>query len=239
MPNAEPSPPTRNDSRRRKPYESHTQLMQLTKFSLKHKVFSKAMKTILICLLVCVSIVGADVGKRRYSRHLGKKSGKSSNSSNSSKSSKSSWNGSGKSRKRGGTAKLSISALASSIPEFSTLVSLLKSADLVGTLSKDSADGKGYTVFAPTNDAFDKLGDVNLTQEQLKQVLLYHVVAGTVTSDQLSDGQVVPTLNGQDLIVGISGGSVTLNGNAVVTGVDNVASNGVVHIIDTVLVPNL
>ncbi|KAL3794661.1 hypothetical protein HJC23_010089 [Cyclotella cryptica] len=134
--------------------------------------------------------------------------------------------------------KSSIAALASANDDFSTLVSLLDSADLVGTLSKDSADGKGFTVFAPTNAAFEKLGDVDLTEDQIKQVLLYHVVAGTVPSDQLSDGQVITTLNGQDLSVNTQGG-VTLNGDVSVTGADNFASNGVVHIIDKVLVPEL
>lgn len=193
------------------------------------------MKTIVIYILIGISFAGA----QRYPRYLGSKSGKSSKSIESSKGSKSSTNGNSKSGKGRVSAKPSIADLASSIAGFSILVSLLERANLVDTLSKDSADGKGYTVFAPTNDAFDKLGDVNLTDEQLRQVLLYHVIAGTVTSDQLSDGQVVPTLNGQNLTVSINGGSVTLNGDVGVTGVDNFASNGVVHIIDTVLVPKL
>ncbi|KAL7483696.1 hypothetical protein ACHAW6_009333 [Cyclotella cf. meneghiniana] len=197
------------------------------------------MKTIVIYILIGISFAGAHVGKLRYPRYLGSKSGKSSKSIESSKGSKSSTNSNSKSGKGKVSAKPSIADLASSIAGFSILVSLLERADLVDTLSKDSADGKGYTVFAPTNDAFDKLGNVNLTDEQLIQVLLYHVVAGTVTSDQLSGGQVVPTLNGQNLTVSINGGSVTLNGDVGVTGVDNLASNGVVHIIDTVLVPTL
>ena len=134
--------------------------------------------------------------------------------------------------------KSSITALALANDDFSTLVSLLVDADLASTLTKDSADGEGYTVFAPTNAAFEKLGDVDLTPEQLKDVLLYHVVAGTVTSDMLSDGQVVTTLNGQDLTIGTDGG-VTINGDVNVGPADNLASNGVVHVIDTVLVPDL
>jgi uncharacterized surface protein with fasciclin (FAS1) repeats len=123
------------------------------------------------------------------------------------------------------------------LDDFSTLAGLLKDAGLTTTLAKDSADGGGYTVFAPTNAAFDKLGDVDLTVDQIKQVLLYHVVPGTVTSDMLTDGQVT-TLNGQDLSISTTGG-VTINGDVSVTGADNLASNGVVHIIDTVLVPDL
>ena len=134
--------------------------------------------------------------------------------------------------------KSSITALALSIDDFSTLVHLLVDADLASTLAKDSEDGEGYTVFAPTNDAFEKLGDVDLTEDQLTQVLLYHVVPGTVTSDMLEDGQVVTTLNGQTLTIGTDGG-VTINGDVNVEGADNLASNGVVHIIDTVLVPEL
>jgi len=132
--------------------------------------------------------------------------------------------------------KSSITALALSIDDFSTLVEKLVDADLASTLAKDSESG--YTVFAPTNDAFEKLGDVELSEEQLKEVLLYHVVPGTVTSDMLEDGQVVTTLNGQALTIGTDGG-VTINGDVNVIGTDNLASNGVVHIIDTVLVPEL
>lgn len=132
--------------------------------------------------------------------------------------------------------KSSITALALALKDFSTLAGLLKDAGLALTLAKNTSDGTGYTVFAPTNAAFDKLGDLDLTEEQIKEVLLYHVVAGTVTSDQLSDGQVVTTLNGQDITIGTSDG-VTVN-DSTVTGADNIASNGVVHVIDTVLIPD-
>ena len=134
--------------------------------------------------------------------------------------------------------KSSIAALTGALDEFSTLNGLLKDVGLAGTLAKDSDDGSGYTVFAPDNAAFEKLGDVDLTVEQLKEVLLYHVVPGTVTSSMLTDGQVVTTLNGQDITIGTTSG-VTINDEVSVTGADNLASNGVVHIIDTVLVPDL
>lgn len=139
--------------------------------------------------------------------------------------------------------KSSITALALALDDFSTLAGLLKDAGLASTLAKDSDDGAGYTVFAPSNAAFEALGDVDLTEEQLKEVLLYHVVAGTVTSDQLQDGQVVTTLNGQDITIGTSGGVTIQDTNpdttSTVTGADNLASNGVVHVIDTVLIPAL
>ena len=134
-------------------------------------------------------------------------------------------------------SKSSITALALAEDDFSTLASLLRHAGLAQTLRMDSADGTGYTVFAPTNAAFEKLGDVDLTEEQIKQVLLYHVVPGTVTSDMLSNGQ-VGTLNGQELAIDVSDG-VTINGDTNVTGADVLVSNGVVHVIDTVLVPDL
>lgn len=141
------------------------------------------------------------------------------------------------------TYKSSITALAMALDDFSTLVGLVKDAGLASTLAKDSEDGAGYTVFAPTNAAFEALGDVDLSEDQIKQVLLYHVVAGTVTSDQLSDGQVVTTLNGQDITIGTSGGVTIQDTNpdtiSTVTGADNLASNGVVHVIDTVLIPDL
>lgn len=133
--------------------------------------------------------------------------------------------------------KSSITALALAEDDFSTLASLLKDAGLATTLAKDSEDGAGYTVFAPTNAAFEKLGDVDLTEEQIKQVLLYHVVPGTVTSDMLSTGQ-VGTLNGQELAIDVSDG-VKINEDTSVTTANVLASNGVVHVIDTVLVPDL
>jgi uncharacterized surface protein with fasciclin (FAS1) repeats len=134
--------------------------------------------------------------------------------------------------------KSSIAALAHANDGiFSTLLSLLGGADLVDTLSKANGEG-GYTVLAPTDAAFDALpDDFDPTPEEIKQVLLYHVVSGTFKAEDLTNGQVVRTLNGQDLTIG-TGDGVTINGDVDVTSADNMASNGVVHIIDSVLVPN-
>lgn len=120
-----------------------------------------------------------------------------------------------------------------------TLVKAVQAADLVGTLN-----GQGpFTVFAPDNNAFNKLpaGTVdNLlkpeNKEQLRSILTYHVVAGNIRSGDLKDGQTVTTVNGQTLMVKISNGKPMINNANVVTA-DVSASNGTVHIIDTVLMP--
>lgn len=124
--------------------------------------------------------------------------------------------------------------------DHTTLVAAVTAAGLVETLS-----GEGpFTIFAPTNAAFDALpeGTVeNLLKEenkdQLTSILTFHVVAGNVMSGDLSDGQVVTTLNGQELTVSIADGVVKING-ATVVAADLAGSNGVIHVIDTVLLPN-
>ena len=123
--------------------------------------------------------------------------------------------------------------------DHTTLVAAVKAADLAGTLS-----GAGpFTVFAPTNEAFNKLpaGTVdNLLKPEMKKdltgVLTYHVVAGAVKAADLKDGQKIKTLNGGELTVAIKDGKVSING-ANVTIADVVSSNGVTHVIDGVLLP--
>merc|ERR1712241_1116366 len=122
---------------------------------------------------------------------------------------------------------------------FTTLVAALTATDLVGALSTPNGP---YTVFAPTDDAFAALpsGLVEcLLQPEnrnvLSSILLYHVVSGQVLSSDLSNGQVVETLNGQDVTVDLSSG-VKINTSPVSTA-DILTSNGVIHVIDSVLVP--
>ena len=121
---------------------------------------------------------------------------------------------------------------------FKTLVSLVKSAGLVGALS-----GKGpLTVFAPTDAAFAKVPKATLTalgkdKAKLKAVLLYHVVSGKVTSKQVVKLTSAKTLNGASIKNKVVGGKVKLNGSTTVTAVDVAASNGVIHVIDKVLLP--
>ena len=128
---------------------------------------------------------------------------------------------------------------ASASGDHTTLVAAVKAAGLVETLS-----GTGpYTVFAPTNAAFEKLpaGTVdNLLKPEMKgdlsSVLTYHVVAGAVKAADLSDGQKIKTVQGQELTVTIKDGAVMING-ANVTIPNVISSNGVTHVIDGVLVP--
>ena len=134
--------------------------------------------------------------------------------------------------------------LAQSQDQLSTLVSALtKYDDLVSALSDESGN---YTVFAPTNTAFNALlsaleyEDLDAVPEDLlKQLLQYHVVAGTAaTSGDLSDGQVIETLlSGESVTVSINGTTVMINMSTVTTA-DVEATNGIVHIIDAVLVPS-
>lgn len=124
-------------------------------------------------------------------------------------------------------------------PDHTTLVAAVSAAGLVETLN-----GTGpFTIFAPTNAAFGALPEGTVeslllpeNKDQLTGILTYHVVAGNVMASDLSDGQVVPTLNGQELTVSISSGKVMING-ANVTAADLAGSNGVVHVVDAVLLP--
>jgi uncharacterized surface protein with fasciclin (FAS1) repeats len=121
----------------------------------------------------------------------------------------------------------------------STLETAVKEAGLVEALS-----GEGpFTVFAPTDDAFGALPEGTVASlledeniETLKGILTYHVVPGKLKAADLSDGQVLETLNGKALRVSIADGTVMVGGATVVT--PNVAaSNGVAHVIDGVLIP--
>ncbi|MBC7653921.1 MAG: fasciclin domain-containing protein [Oligoflexus sp.] len=128
--------------------------------------------------------------------------------------------------------------IASGNKDFTTLVAAVVAADLAETLS-----GKGpFTVFAPTNEAFAKLpaGTVEEllkpeNKEKLASILTYHVVAGKVMSKDLSDGQKAATVNGQEVTVTIGDG-VKVDTATVITA-DLEASNGVIHVIDSVIMP--
>jgi uncharacterized surface protein with fasciclin (FAS1) repeats len=134
-----------------------------------------------------------------------------------------------------------IVAVASANSNFSTLVAAVKAAGLVEALS---APGP-LTVFAPTNEAFAKLpaGTVEFllkpeNKPRLVAILTYHVAAGKVmAADALKlDGKPINTLNGQFIAVSVKDGNVLLNGANVIIA-DVPASNGVIHAIDTVLLP--
>jgi uncharacterized surface protein with fasciclin (FAS1) repeats len=121
---------------------------------------------------------------------------------------------------------------------FSTLVTALTEAELVEILA-----GEGpFTVFAPTNDAFKALGDetfqaVLADKENLTNILTYHVVPGKVMASEVVNLPEAVTVNGRVLTFNVEDdGSVTVNGAKIVT-TDIEASNGVIHVIDTVLIP--
>jgi uncharacterized surface protein with fasciclin (FAS1) repeats len=121
--------------------------------------------------------------------------------------------------------------------QFKTLVALVKQAGLAGALS-----GSGpLTVFAPTDAAFAKVPKSTLAalgkdKAQLKAVLLYHVVKGKVTAAQASMLTSAKTLEGATLPIRVSGGKVYVGG-ALVTKANVMASNGVIHVVNKVLIP--
>ena len=130
-----------------------------------------------------------------------------------------------------------ITELAVLTPELSTLVGALQATNLAGALDGDTV----LTAFAPTNSAFDKISDVvaTLSTEQLADVLLFHVTPGAVSSQQLVMMDSVETLLGQSFTVDTSTGEVILNGNATLAATDIRAKNGVIHVLNDVLVPTL
>ena len=133
---------------------------------------------------------------------------------------------------------MDIVATASDAGNFTTLLAAAEAAGLVETLQGDGP----YTVFAPTDEAFAALpeGTVDTllmpeNKDQLTAVLSYHVVDGKVMSTDLTDGMEAETLEGSTLTVDLSDGVKV--GEATVTQPDIEASNGVIHVIDTVLMP--
>ena len=123
--------------------------------------------------------------------------------------------------------------------DFTTLVTAVTAAGLVDTLK-----GEGpYTVFAPTDAAFAAVPKETLDalladpKGALTDVLTYHVVSGKVMASDLSDGMMIDTVNGAQLEVKINADGTVMIGDATVTTADIETSNGVIHVIDTVLIP--
>jgi len=135
-------------------------------------------------------------------------------------------------------AEQDIVAAAQATPDLSTLVAAVTAADLVETLQGDGP----FTVFAPNNAAFADIQSTVDTllkpanKDDLTNVLTYHVVPGTYTAADLKDGQELTTVQGEKLPVSIEGDTVKV-GDATVVQADVTTSNGVVHVIDKVLVP--
>lgn len=130
--------------------------------------------------------------------------------------------------------------IAASKPEFSTLVAALKAGDLVTTLQ-----GTGpFTVFAPTNDAFAKLPAGTLddllkpeNRDKLRAILTYHVVPGRVRAADVVKLDEATTVNGAKADVEVEGGTVMVDG-AKVTATDITVDNGVIHVVDSVMLPD-
>jgi len=123
---------------------------------------------------------------------------------------------------------------------FNTLAAALEAGGLVDTLK---ADGP-YTVFAPTDEAFAKLPDGTVemlllpeNKDKLVAILTYHVVAGKVTAAEVVTLDSATTVNGSNVAIRVVDGTVFVNDSRVVTA-DVGASNGVIHVVDTVLLPN-
>lgn len=128
--------------------------------------------------------------------------------------------------------------IAAGNEDFSTLVAAVKAAGLAETLSGDGP----FTVFAPTNEAFAKLPEGTVedllkpeNKEKLAAVLTYHVVAAKVMAADVKAGKVA-TVNGAEATVTVEDGAVMIDGAKVVK-TDIVGKNGVIHVIDTVIMP--
>lgn len=120
---------------------------------------------------------------------------------------------------------------------------IIRDAGLVNTLQQETEDG--YTVFVPENEAFNNLPEdtlAGLSQEELQNLLTYHVLNNTVLSTDLNSFRTVQAINGDSLLIQVEGETINITDNSgntyeVVT-VDLVGTNGVVHIINGVLIPN-
>jgi uncharacterized surface protein with fasciclin (FAS1) repeats len=139
---------------------------------------------------------------------------------------------------RAGTSEKTVVEIAASNDDFSTLVAAVTAAGLAETLS-----GEGpFTVFAPTNEAFAKLPEGTVesllkpeNKEKLVAILTYHVVAGKVMAADVKPGKVA-TVNGKEATVSAADGAVKIDGATVVK-TDIAGSNGVIHVIDSVILP--
>lgn len=136
------------------------------------------------------------------------------------------------------TGDKTVVEIAAANEDFSTLVAAVKAAGLAETLSGDGP----FTVFAPTNEAFAKLPEGTVesllkpeNKEKLSAVLTYHVVAGKVLAADVKAGKVA-TVNGAEATITVEDGTVSIDGAKVVK-TDIVGKNGVIHVIDTVIMP--
>merc|ERR1711907_258354 len=144
---------------------------------------------------------------------------------------------------KGAYAQATIASVASSVEDLSILVEAIVEADLIDYVAEEEAE---FTVFAPTNEAFLSLLDglgfeglADIPTDLLEEVLLYHIVPAVAFSSDLSNGQVLPTLNGAELVVDLTDGVVIdgVGSDATVIEPNVEAGNSVVHVVDAVLLP--
>jgi uncharacterized surface protein with fasciclin (FAS1) repeats len=129
--------------------------------------------------------------------------------------------------------------IAAGSKDHTTLVAAIKQAELVNALSNAGP----FTVFAPTNAAFDKIPKETLdnlmkdeNKEKLQDILQYHVYVGTLKTDMMEDGQTLNQVNGGNITIAKKDGKVIINNSAtVITSIP--AANGIIHVIDGVLLP--
>ncbi len=129
--------------------------------------------------------------------------------------------------------------IAAGSKDHTTLVAALKQAELVNALSNAGP----FTVFAPTNAAFDKVPKETLdnlmkdaNKEQLQDILQYHVFVGTLKTEMMEDGQTLNQVNGQNITISKKDGKLLINNSATITA-SIPAANGIIHVIDGVLLP--
>lgn len=127
----------------------------------------------------------------------------------------------------------SIAEVATEAGSFTRLLEALTATGLAETFAKPG----NYTVFAPTDAAFEALGDVNLSESELRAILLFHVVGDTLTRDQLATDDIIPTLDGRPLFVNRDGANIIDINGAKVQVYNIPASNGIIHVIDRVMIP--
>ncbi|MEO5600007.1 MAG: fasciclin domain-containing protein [Cyclobacteriaceae bacterium] len=128
--------------------------------------------------------------------------------------------------------------VAMASPDHSTLVKAVKAAELVDALSNAGP----FTVFTPLNDAFNKPSEGTVEgllkpeqKEHLQDILQFHVAVGVYRTENLRDGQVLGMVNGKNVAFHVRDGKTTINGANIIASIPS--SNGVVHVIDAVLIP--
>lgn len=141
----------------------------------------------------------------------------------------------GKDKKQGDIVDVAVAA-----GQFNTLAAALQAADLVDTLKGDGP----FTVFAPTDEAFAALPEGTVesllkpeNRDQLISILTYHVVPGEVTAAEVMKLDKAKTVNGSNVMIAVVDGNVRIN-DATVVAADVAADNGVIHVIDSVILPN-